>query len=216
MDSTCVMLGAGQHAKVVIDAMLAAGMVRPCALIDSNPQLRGRLVFGVPVVGGDDQFEQLIRQGVTRFVMGLGSAGNAAVRRRVFELGRSWGLEPLTVRHPTAICSATAQILPGSQILAGAVVNTDAYLGENVLVNTGAIVEHDCVIGAHTHISTGAKLAGGVHVGEGSHVGAGAVIRQAIKIGARAVVGAGAAVVDDVDCDVVVAGVPARPLRSAA
>ncbi|MBW3599371.1 MAG: NeuD/PglB/VioB family sugar acetyltransferase [Planctomycetes bacterium] len=215
-DSDCIVLGGGQHAKVIIDAMLSAGMPPPCGVLDCEPNLHGRRVLGVPVLGGDEQLESLVRQGVVGFVVGVGSIGDVTARRRVHQRARSLGLAPVTVRHPAAYCSRTAGIGPGSQILAGAIVNTEAEIGENVLVNTGAIVEHDCVIEPHAHIATGARLAGGVRVGAGAHVGAGAVVREGITIGPGAVVGAGAVVIADVEEYVVVVGVPARKLRKLA
>ena len=51
-------------------------------------------------------------------------------------------------------------------------------------------------------------------VGNGASIGSGAIVLGAISIGERAVVGAGAVVTRDVGADEVVAGVPARALRT--
>jgi sugar O-acyltransferase (sialic acid O-acetyltransferase NeuD family) len=213
VNERCIVFGAGQHAKVIVDTMIVAGLGRPRCILDPDSRLWRSELLSVPVIGGDEQLPALIECGVTHFVVGVGSTGDASVRTRVFKFGVTAKLQPLTIIHPSATCSPTATIGAGSQVLAGAIVNTSADLGENVLVNTGAIIEHDCVIAAHSHISTGARLAGGVCVGAGAHVGVGAAIRQGVTIGARAIVGAGAAVVRDVPPDMVVVGVPARKFR---
>jgi sugar O-acyltransferase (sialic acid O-acetyltransferase NeuD family) len=192
--------------------MGADDRVRLCGILDADPNRWGQSVFGVPILGGDALIAQLPGQGVTHFVVGLGSTGDNTHRQRLFELGLAHHLVPLTVRHPSAICSLWAKVGSGSQLLPGSIVNAGAELGVNVIVNSGAIVEHDCRIGSHVHVATGARLASAVRVGDRSHVGAGAVIRQCTVIAEDAVVGAGAVVVKDVATGITVVGVPARPL----
>jgi acetyltransferase-like isoleucine patch superfamily enzyme len=97
--------------------------------------------------------------------------------------------------------------------MGGAVVNSAARSGANVIVNSGAIVEHERVLEDHSHVAPGARLGSAVTVGEGAHVGIGTCVRQCIRIGRNSVVGAGAAVVSDVPDDTVAVGVPARLLR---
>jgi UDP-perosamine 4-acetyltransferase len=211
------LLGAGGHATVLLDALLAAKLPLPIVALDNNPTLRGSSLFDVPIVGDDQQLETMIEQhGLTAFINGVGSAGPTIIHQRVYEQGLASGLEPLTIIHPGATLSAYAGAGPGLQMLAGSIVNPGTQIGSNVLINTGAIVEHDCHIGDHVHIATGARFAGNVTVEHSTHIGIGASIRQGIRIGASVIVGAGAVVVNDVPSGAVVVGVPARPVRSKA
>ncbi len=207
---SCAVFGGGGHARVLIDALLASGAGKPVAVLDANPALRGGDVLGVRVLGGDDA---PLPKSVTHFVVGVGSTGNASLRRKVWRAALARGLKPLSVIHPAATVSRFARLGPGCAVFAGAVINAGATLGENSIVNTGAIVDHDCSVGDGAHVATGACLSGTVTLGEDAHVGAGASVRQGTKIGARAVIGAGAAVVADVPAGAVFAGVPARPLK---
>jgi UDP-perosamine 4-acetyltransferase len=205
----CILIGGGGHGRVLLEAV---NEFRPGALVgvlDSQPGLQ--CVGDVPVLGGDELLPKLKSQGFTHFVIGVGSVRSCVRRAELYVAARNAGLEPLSVLHPAAWASHSAEIGAGCQILAKAVVNAGARLGGHVLVNCGAIVEHDCVVGAHTHVSTGAVLCGGVVVGEAAHIGAGAVIRQGIQIGTGAVVGAGAVVVKNVPDGEIVFGVPACP-----
>lgn len=206
----CVVLGGGGHARVVIDSLQESRFAVPTAVLDANPALWGKELFGVPIRGSDAMIQELLAEGATHFVVGLGSVGDNRPRRRLFEMGLAQGLLPLTVSHPRAVCSKWARCGAGSVVLAGAVVNAGACLGVNVIVNTGALIEHDCIVGDHVHVATGARLSGTVKVGACAHIGAGATIRQDVTIGEGALVGAGAVVVKDVEPWTVVVGVPAR------
>ena len=209
-DETCVILGGGGHARVLIDTLQIVGDVSVRGILDPNPELWGIMWLDVPVIGGDELLGDLVRDGVRLFTVGVGGVGDNRPRQRLYELGISHGLTPLTIIHPRASLSRWSTVGAGSQLLAGCIVNAGAEIGVNVIVNSGAIVEHDCRIGNHAHVATGARLSGAVRVGDRAHVGAGATIRQAITIAEGAVVGAGAVVVKNVDAGQVVVGNPAH------
>jgi sugar O-acyltransferase (sialic acid O-acetyltransferase NeuD family) len=213
MAISVVGLGAGGHAKVVIEILRMDSQYEIIGLLDSKPELKGQDVLGVPVLGDDTCLQALIDKGTHRFFVGLGSVGDVSARCRLYQMALDLGMRPVSAIHLQAVISPSATLGLGVTVMANAVINACAVIGTNVIVNTGAIVEHDCVIGDHAHIATGARLAGIVHVGDGSHIGVGASIRQYIHIGQNALVGAGAVVVKDVPDNIVVAGVPARILE---
>jgi len=212
-ESVCVILGGGGHARVLIDSVQMSEAAKIRGVLDSERALWGKELLGVPILGGDDLISDLVKEGVNLFVVGVGSVGKSDIRRRLYALGLDHGLTPLTVCHPSAVRSASAQIGAGSVLYPTAVVNAGVVLGVNVIVNTGAIVEHDCIIGDHVHIATGARLSGAVRVGNDAHVGVGATVRQGLSIGEGAIVGAGAVVVKNVEPWTVVVGVPARVMK---
>lgn len=213
MTKLTVGLGAGGHAKVMIEILQQQPEYKLVGLLDPGPELQGKRLLGVPVVGADDALPALIDDGVTHFFVGLGGTGNVLPRKRLYEMGCGFGLTPADAIHPRAIVSPSATLGAGVVICAGAIIGAEAHLGKDVMVNTGAIVEHDCRIGDHVHIATGAQLASTVLVASDAHVGAGATVRQCIQIGRQAIVGAGSVVVKDVLPETVVVGVPARVLR---
>lgn len=211
MKPRVVGVGAGGHAKVVVD-ILRTAPVEIVGLLERNAALWGTRVLGVKVLGGDDLLPQLRGDGVTHAFIGVGCTGDTAPRRRLHRIAKEHGFEIVSAIHATAVISQYATIGPGATLMPGSVVNAGTTLGENVIVNSGAIVEHDCTIGDHVHIATGARLASAVRVGHGSHIGLGASVRERCRIGRDVIVGAGAVVVDDVPDGVVVVGVPARVL----
>lgn len=212
MNVQIVGLGAGGHAKVILEILALHGQYKVAGFLDPKPELRGKEVLGVPVLGTEDILNELARDGIRFFFVGLGAVGDNQPRKRLFDLAMNSDLEPVTVVHPSAVISPSAKIGAGSSIMANAVVNASAVVGINNIINTGAIVEHDCKLGDHVHIATGARLSGSVTVGDLAHIGAGATVRQQINIGEEAVVGMGAAIVKNVPPGRVLVGVPGRDM----
>lgn len=209
-------LGAGGHARVVIDAIRLSGAAEIVGLLDPRTELVGTELEGVRILGADDLLDRLRAQGVTHVFIGVGGTTDLSTRRRLFERAAAAGFEFVSAVHPSSVIAHSAVLGRGAAVLASAVINSGARLADNVIVNTGAIVEHDCIIGSHSHIATGARLAGAVEVGEGVHLGIGCSVRQSICIGNGALIGAGAVVIQDVPERTVVVGVPARVLRTTA
>lgn len=206
-ETTLVVFGAGGHAKVVIDAAEKQGYRRLVVADDAQTLWDGRLM-GYVVHGGRDSLLKLDFR-----AHAIAAIGGNAARGQVAVWLAANGFTLATVRHPAAQVGRGARIGPGSLLAAGAIVNSDATLGEHVIVNTGATVDHDCVVGNCVHLAPGVHLCGTVAVGEGSLLGAGAVVAPGVRIGARCVIGAGATVIRDVPDGACVVGTPARPME---
>lgn len=213
MPNSVVGLGAGGHAKVIIDILRLSEKWNIACLLDFNSDLKGKTIYGVPVLGDDALLPSLLSQQITHAFLGVGSVGDPSKRISLFTTLIQLGFDIVDVIHPSAVISPSVSMGKGPMVMAGVMINADTRIGDNVIINTGAVVEHDCRIGSHAHVATGAKLSGGVIVGEGAHIGTGAAIRNHITIGKHAVVGVGAAVVNDVPEGVVVGGTPAKELR---
>jgi sugar O-acyltransferase (sialic acid O-acetyltransferase NeuD family) len=208
-----VIVGAGGHARSVLDALRTGSAHTAVAFTDPDASRHGTELDGVPIVGDDEQLGTLREQGVEGAALGVGGVRDNAMRARLCELADRAGFALPTLVHGSAHVSEQARLGRATVVLAGAVIGPGAVLGRNVIVNSAAVVEHDVVVEDDVHIATAAALGGAVTVGRAAHIGLGARVIQGARIGARAVVGAGAAVVRDVEPDTVVVGVPARTLH---
>jgi sugar O-acyltransferase (sialic acid O-acetyltransferase NeuD family) len=203
-----IVLGAGGHAKVLINALQLCS-VAILGVTDPDPALIGQKVLGAPVIGTDDVLENYSPQEV-QLVNGLGSVCLPKARSRVYDFGKKLGFVFASVVHPAAVVAGDVRLGEGVQVMAGAVLQPGAILGENVIINTKASVDHDCIIGSHSHIAPGATLSGAVIIGIGVHLGTGASIVQGVKLGNFSLVGAGSLVLKDIPAGAKVYGCPAK------
>ncbi len=206
-----VIVGAGDHGRVVADLARSAGW-EPIGFVERTGAADDatREVAGLRIIGSLDQPNGW-RSVASSFATALGdNRARSEAWRRCLELG----LLPARLVHPTAILLGGAVVEDGAHVCAAALVGVDARVGANAILNTAATADHDADIGAHAQLGPGAHLAGKVRVGEGAFLGTGALVIPGRTIGAWAVVAAGATVIEDVAEGERVGGVPARPLGS--
>ena len=181
--------------------------------LDSNPNVLGRRVDGIEVLGHPDRLPRVRTDlGVDCGIVAIGYNG---VRRAFADRLEAVDLELINAIHPSANLARNVTLGKNIVIAAGALVSAHCQIGDSVILNTGCIVDHESLIGTGTHICPGARLAGRVAVESGAFVGIGATVIQGIRVGYEAVVGAGAVVITDVAPMSTVVGVPAREVKQA-
>lgn len=180
---TVVLVGAGGHAKGVVEALELSG--RP-VVIYVDP-IRANWLKAAHQI--DDA---AVEPSAGALAMGVGGVAPDALKSRLALLARylDRGFDAPPVIHPMAVVSGKAHLAPGVIALAGAVIQPDARVGRGALINTGAIVEHDSVIGEGAHIGPGAVVLGGVTIGACCMIGAGAVVLPGAAVPAMTTVAA--------------------------
>ena len=201
--------GASGHAKVVLDLALQLQGYRVVGLLDDDRDRHGQSFFGVPVLGGLEQFESSLHQHCKVVI----AIGRNDVRKKLATQLSNLGSTFVTITHPSAQIGVGVSFGVGTVVMPAAVINADTAIGDHVIINTAATVDHDCTIEDFVHVAPGAHLAGNVTVARLAHIGIGASIVQGVSIGEESIVAAGASVVNDVPPGVVVGGVPALFIR---
>ena len=199
-------IGAGGHAKVVADAVLASGSDQIVGFFDDNPALWKNTIFGLPVRGPIGGWRD---HSVDALILGI---GDNAVRKKIFAQFSGAGAKFATALHPRATLARGVVVGEGSVVLANVVVNADTQIGRDCILNTACTVDHDCIVGDHSHLAPGVSVAGDVRIGEGAFAGIGTKMIPQIAVGDWAFIGAGAVVTRNVAAGVRVIGVPAKPM----
>lgn len=200
-----ILIGAGGHAKVVIDLFRAAAGHDLVGLIDSGPV--GTAVNGATIIGGDDDLPRLRHEGVTHAHVAIGN------NRRRLDLSRQLEAMGFTLANaisPAATLSPSVRLGRGIAIMAGAVVNAESRLDDACILNTRASLDHDGRIGEGAHVAPGCALAGNVTIGRLAFLGVGTCVIPGIEIGEDVVIGAGSCVVHPIPSRTKAYGVPAR------
>lgn len=197
-----MIIGAGGHGKVIADSALKNGYT-DISFIDDNAK---GVCMGFPIVGTSADLEAL-NDGGTDFVIGI---GNNAVRKRIAE---KHSVNWVTLIHPSAQLASWVTVGKGTVIMAGAIVNACAEIGDHCIINTCAVIEHDDALEDYVHVSPGVKLGGTVRVGELTHVGIGATVKNNVDICGNCVIGAGAVVVKNIEYNGTYVGVPVRKIK---
>ncbi|BDC50449.1 transferase [Bryobacterales bacterium F-183] len=146
------------------------------------------------------------------------AVGNPALRAKLTEKAKQFGLVEHSLIHPTVIRSRHVRFGAGVVVCAGSTLTTDIEVGKGVQININCSVSHDCVLGDYATLAPGVHLCGNVHVGRGAYIGAGVVVKNGtpdrpLVIGPGTVVGAGACVTKSWEAGLTVVGVPAAILR---
>lgn len=124
--------------------------------------------------------------------------------------------------EPGAIIRDKVSIGKNAVIMMGAVINIGAEIGEESMIDMNAVIGARGKVGKRVHVGAGAVVAGVLEppskepcqIGDDVLIGANSVILEGVKIGNGSVVAAGSVVTGDVPCGVVVAGAPAKIVKS--
>ena len=113
------------------------------------------------------------------------------IRLKLHDQMSKAGLTPTTIIHPTAWIADNAIIGEGSQIMAGAVIQPNANIGDQCIINGNVYIDHDTVIGDGSELVAGSQLMGLSKIGQNTLIGASSVILSRITIGNDVCIGAG-------------------------
>lgn len=210
-----VIWGSAGHAKVLHEGIHRQGG-SVVALFDNDSGAQSA-IDGVPFVGGVTSLSGWIQcRPRGEKLHGLVAIGGARGRDRVViqALLSDHGIRIEPFIHPMGFVASGVELGPGTQVLAMSVVASGSKLGEACIVNHNASIDHECRLGDGVHIAPSATLCGCVSIGPHAMVGAGAVVLPRLHIGQNSIVGAGATVIKNVPAGVVVAGNPAKIIRS--
>jgi sugar O-acyltransferase (sialic acid O-acetyltransferase NeuD family) len=178
--------------------------------IDNDPEKKDKTFVGLPVFGGFDILDNLVRDDI--YFVNL-ITGSTKTRYETSQYMVQKGCKFCNFIHPSIDLTMT-ELGVGNYIQEGVIIQAAARIGNNSSIHIGALIAHEAVIGNSVFIAHAVSVSGCVEIGDGTFVGTNATILPRIKIGKWATIGAGAVVVKDVPDYTVVVGNPAKPIKT--
>ncbi len=90
----------------------------------------------------------------------------------------------------------------------------DTIIGFNSKIDNLVHIAHNVQVGKNVCVVAGAVICGSAKLKNGAYVAPGGIVKNQIEIGENALVGLGAVAIKPVEGSMVVAGVPAKPIRT--
>lgn len=206
-----VLIGCGQHARVVLYNLREQGKYEVACFLDSDKTRIGEYYEGYLIAGTyDDDLKKIEKRYQTnKFFIAF---GNMQTRKKVYEKLVNAGWEAVNIIHPNAVVSPQAKLGKGVLIECGCLITPNPIIGDNVVINTGSQVNHDNVVGNHVYIASGVILSGGVVIHDNTLLDDGVVVTIGSNIVENCIIGAGSVVTKDITDSGVYVGVPAKKI----
>ena len=84
--------------------------------------------------------------------------------------------------HPRAYVRSTEKVGAGAIVMAGALIDSNTFIEENVVIWPGVVVSHNSRVGTNTFLSPNCTLCGFVTIGRDCFIGAGATVVDHITV----------------------------------
>lgn len=207
-----LIIGAGDLGQQIAHFVTTDNQFEVVGYVD-DWQEKGTIINGKPVLGCIDDLLKLYANGQFEEVLiGIGYK-HFEFRKRLYEKYKD-SISFATFVHSSCYVDPTVEIGKGVVVYPRCIIDKNARVFDNVIIDFGAGIGHDSSIGQHSFIAPMTALGGSVGVGEMCFIGIGSTIIDHIQITNSITVGGGAVVVKNiVEPNGIYVGNPARFLK---
>ncbi|MGN6349551.1 MAG: LpxD N-terminal domain-containing protein [Candidatus Nitrosocosmicus sp.] len=110
------------------------------------------------------------------------------------------------------IISNNVDVFANCSIARGSLQNTS--IGEGTKIDSLVHIAHNVKIGSNCELTAGTIIGGSTVIGNSTWTGLNSTLKDNIRVGNNVIIGAGAMVIKNVDDEDIVAGVPAKSIKS--
>lgn len=207
-----VLIGGGTQLSYSVDILEKQNLHKIIGIVDSNRTI-GESIYGYKIIGRQEEIIQLMDKHVIEGC--VITIGDNWSRKKVYDQINQIApnLKWPNAIHPSVIISNRVEFGKGILVMAGVIINSNAYLGDFTNFFTNCNVEHDCYIDDFASISAGVVLGGKVKIGKFSAIALNATVFDRITVGDNTVIGGASLVTKDIPSNVLAYGNPAKIIR---
>lgn len=198
-----LVIGAGGAGAQILDVLTRVPDQRAVGLVDDAAQLHGRVMLGVPVLGGIDDAVRFFEEGLfDGAIISIGT--RTSLRAEIFERLSGRGVPFTNVIDPRAAVLTNVKLGAGNAVMPFVQLATSAVVGDNNFFSTFVDIEHHNRVGSHCTFGPGVMTSGGVQIGSRVKFGAGVFVEPLLSIGDDCTVATGVALTRSVPAKSVV------------
>jgi sugar O-acyltransferase (sialic acid O-acetyltransferase NeuD family) len=195
-----VIVGSGLGATQVLDILGHDDGLQAVAIVDDDRGRFGKLVDGVPVVGGMDRALELFAAGALDAAV-ISISTSVPARTRLRQRCEQAGLPLTNVIDPSTRITAGVQLGAGNVICAHCHIGVATVLGDNNFISAYNSFDHHNVLGNDISTGPGVMTSGLVEIGDRCRFGTGVFVEPHVQIGEGAQIASGAVIVGSIPPD---------------
>ena len=189
-----LIIGGGNGAVQIIDALAGCPQQRVVAILDDNAALHGKQVAGVPILGAINLAHAADMHAGGQFDAAVISISTSIpARARIFEQWKGRGIPFANVIHPSCVVGINVSWGEGNVVMALCHFGACATIGDNNFLSAFCSIEHHCTLGSHCSFGPAVVTSSRVRIGDRVRFGTGIYIEPGIQIGEDSVIASGLA-----------------------
>ncbi|OZV69974.1 NeuD/PglB/VioB family sugar acetyltransferase [Winogradskyella aurantia] len=208
-----IIYGASGHSKMIIDIIHKTKAYEIVGFMDSY-KADGKRIYGYDIIGDLDNLIDLIKSyDIYGVIIGIGdNYTRKMAHEAISEIAPELNFVPII--HPSAIIADDVEVTQGTVVMAGAIINAGAKIGNFCIINTKASLGHDSEMSDYSSLASGATVGGNVSIGTCSAICLSASIINNVAIGGHTVIGSGALVISSIGDFKQAIGVPINSIKA--
>jgi sugar O-acyltransferase (sialic acid O-acetyltransferase NeuD family) len=192
-----LIIGGGLGAVQVLDSLCRIEHQRATAIVDDNPDLRGKTLLNVPILGGQEAIESLFKENLFDAAV-VSVSTSITFRQRMGNMLRQLKIPMANIIDPSARVQRNAILGEGNVILAYCHIGACTTVGNGNFFSPFVDVEHHCEVGDFCTFGPGVMMSSLVIIGARVKFGTGIFIEPKVAVGSDSIIGSGAVLTCDI------------------